>query len=147
MKAQEPRVMTLDEIRVLPVGTDVWIEERDGTIRTETSDATIDSGWFETLLHGYLMADYGITWRPWTARPTDEQRKADLWIPRILTKEEAWQAKKAFCEFRYGVEPQYFVNADIQRWLSNGEYPYGKTWRCWSERVTDEQREEAAWNG
>ena len=30
-----------------------------------------------------------------------------------------------------------------KRWLSN-EY-YGKTWRCWSSRPTDEQREGTPW--
>ena len=79
LKAYAPRVLTLDEIRTLPEGTDVWVEERDGSIRVDTSCVTIDERWFETYLHSFLLADYGTAWRPWTARPTGEQRMAMPW--------------------------------------------------------------------
>ena len=75
LKAQEPRVMTLDEIRTMPEGTDVWIES-GGTIRVDTTDKTLYDRWFATILNLYLLADYGIAWRAWTARPTNEQRAA-----------------------------------------------------------------------
>lgn len=40
-----------------------------------------------------------------------------------------------------------YVNTDggNKAWFS-GDY-YGKTWRCWTKRPTDEQREETKWNG
>ena len=78
-KLQGPRILAMDEILTLPEGTDVWIELSDGTIRVDTSAATVDVRWFETNLHSFLLADYGLAWRPWTARPTDEQRKGEKW--------------------------------------------------------------------
>ena len=88
LKAQMPRLLTLDEIRTLPEGLDVWIDERDGTIRVDTSAATIDDRWFETNLHSAMVADYGVTWRAWTARPTAAQRTAAPWQTEQETEEK-----------------------------------------------------------
>ena len=30
-------------------------------------------------VHWYKLGDYGVTWRLWTSRPTDEQREATPW--------------------------------------------------------------------
>lgn len=37
----------------------------------------------------------------------------------------------------------YFINGEITRWRYSD---YGKTWRCWSSRPTDEQREAVKWD-
>ncbi len=80
LKAQEPRVMTKEEI----IGWDgyIWFEYRGmrameallidhGMLREpgEVDFPTKDLAW----------ENYQKTWRCWTARPTDEQREAVKW--------------------------------------------------------------------
>ena len=55
----------------------------------------------------------------------------------------------AFFDCTHGRDIRFlslYVNTDGSHmaWFS-GDY-YGRTWRCWSARPTDEQRQEAAWN-
>ena len=85
LKAQEPRVMTLEEITKTEV---VWLEcygicsnmFKAALPRhpININDATWD---FET--HPYtevmFLAEYGKNWRCWTSRPTDEQREVIQW--------------------------------------------------------------------
>ena len=85
LKAQEPRVMTLEE---LPG----W----DGTFLIEVRNgATVWANWYAEYEHygetvcrmvdiGGEVDDrfkklYGYEWRCWTSRPTDEQREAIPW--------------------------------------------------------------------
>ncbi len=90
LKAQEPRVMTWQEIvDAAPQMPFIWLESKENHDRVFQSilfktwlwDSTVTiitvmtQGW---LFEGY-HADYGKTWRCWTSRPTDEQRKAAKW--------------------------------------------------------------------
>ena len=70
LKAQELRVMTLDEYRAiaeLPRSerVPVWIEWRDGGY-----------GW---AIPQRAYEGYGATWRAWTDGPTDEMSEATAW--------------------------------------------------------------------
>ena len=85
-KAQEPRVMTLEEVANLHAEP-VWFENR--------SNKTNDCGWiivyeyhakFDCIevrgaaqLCMYSGATYLKFWRCWTSRPTEEQREAVDW--------------------------------------------------------------------
>ena len=67
LKAQEPRVMTLEEAKSAYV-----VEYRSGKIR-EFGSALLD------LDVDPLNAEYGKIYRVWTSRPTDAQREAVKW--------------------------------------------------------------------
>ncbi len=67
LKAQEPRVMTLDEAKSAFV-----IEYRSGKLK-EVGMTILD------LDVDPANAHYGVIYRVWTARPTDEQREATPW--------------------------------------------------------------------
>lgn len=87
LKAQEPRVMTLEEL-----------PEWDGAFLVESrrkGDMVWASWYAEYELYGETvtrMVDidgavndrakrmYGSEWRAWTSRPTDEQREATPWM-------------------------------------------------------------------
>lgn len=92
LKEQEPRVMTLEEIKLLPDESDVFLEEVDCIVVAATisrqcekwgarTDVTFFYGIESTSYESdeYYNEDYGRWWRCWTARPTDEQRKAVKW--------------------------------------------------------------------
>ncbi len=90
LKAQEPRVMTWQEI--IDTATQmpfIWLESK------EKHDRVFQSILFKTWLwdsmatiitvmtQGWLFVghqvDYDKTWRCWTSRPTDAQREAVKW--------------------------------------------------------------------
>ena len=80
LKAQEPRVMTVDEVRTW-VSTPridrepIWVEIENGVSAWIVSDE-----YWDMPIDANLSSDlYGKTWRCWTARPTDEQREAVKW--------------------------------------------------------------------
>ena len=87
LTAQQPRVLTLEE--ALGLDEDLcWIEINvDGADRNfgrwndlyvAPDGISIVSEWAGQK--NYLDAErYGKTWRCWTAKPTDEQRKATPW--------------------------------------------------------------------
>ena len=89
LKAQEPRVMTLSGVRNLKESTPIWLEDVDkkdviGALfmrdysGTKCVDFAIARDWeHERVTADYM--DYGIRWRVWTSRPTDEQRQAVKW--------------------------------------------------------------------
>ena len=86
LKAQEPRVMTLEEVKALPVESDVWVEITGAKGSKPRITATTIHGNGEKEIFGWLhtfnFAAYGkeiYGWRCWTARPTDEQREAVKW--------------------------------------------------------------------
>lgn len=71
LKAQEPRVMTLEDFENNPNVDQYgclpcWMEYRE--------EPKWD-GWAEATVH--TCVEYGR--RPWTSRPTDEQREAEPW--------------------------------------------------------------------
>ena len=86
LKAQQARLMTLDEVKKLPTETDVWIQHAgkfaDDVIRaatvSEVTNASI-SFWFGGSLYYMNYGEKPYGWICWTSRPTDEQRKAVKW--------------------------------------------------------------------
>ena len=93
--AQTARVMTLDEVKHVEV---CWVEESDETYvypaiyygQMKPYEKTVFVVDYDDLCerdfeecfneHRQLSNDeYGILWRCWTQRPTDEQRKAVKW--------------------------------------------------------------------
>lgn len=87
----EPRVMTLDEVLGLKYGTLLWIEEADCDELipqayashfkgdpAELSDSDVIYVCFFGMTEN-TEDGYNCYWRCWTARPTDEQRKATPW--------------------------------------------------------------------
>ena len=82
LKAQVPHVMTATEAYT----ADYVYIEFDGVITpairtTNERDGHRESYFATQQLGGDWMRwdDYGITWRCWTSRPTDEQREATSW--------------------------------------------------------------------
>ena len=63
-----PRVMTLEEARNVEV---VWAEDRS---TREIYPCIVKNNMNDSKLY-----KYGVQWRCWTSRPTDEQRKAVKW--------------------------------------------------------------------
>lgn len=93
LKAQEPRVMTLEEVMALEEGTgDVWIEDAPMpytshwieavTLVNKTDWQKTDEVTFSNEIT-YHPTSYRLNtaqgWRCWTSRPTDEQREAAKW--------------------------------------------------------------------
>lgn len=90
LKEQEPRVMTLEEVEDA-LDSVVWVD-RPLFDNSSSEYALIDSysRKLQTVELRYPFCDkdykersdyatYGKTWRCWTARPTEEQRKAVKW--------------------------------------------------------------------
>ena len=85
LKAQGPRVMTLEEVR--DEADHMYLEKHSKT-GSDLYGCAIRGDWdgygIELLMSEYDTArerwsNYGITWRCWTSRPTDEQREAIPW--------------------------------------------------------------------
>ena len=95
LKAQEPRVMTLTEVMVYDNRNGcIWYEDETKNIvpafvfsegyRRTSGIVGVMSPCFTFIAkpqyHRFeRMEGYGKTWRCWTLRPTDEQRKAVKW--------------------------------------------------------------------
>ena len=86
LKEQEPRVLTLEEIRSGTVEV-AWIEDADKAevipgiwfrLSNEGGDEAVDIHIRDGFV-GARLEVYGKLWRCWTSRPTDEQRKAVKW--------------------------------------------------------------------
>jgi hypothetical protein len=92
--ARTPRLLTLEEIRALPLGAVIWLEykavDEDGI--TDISlhpvmrsvccgDAVLCDGESQTRIDTITLEpeECGIMERYWSARPTDDQRKAATW--------------------------------------------------------------------
>lgn len=91
LKKQEPRVLEYSEIEKHPL---VWLEDNDkedvipalflqyngwnAEFAVQAPDECVD-----TIVRSPIVAAvegvYGITWRAWSAQPTDGQRKAVKW--------------------------------------------------------------------
>jgi len=87
LKAQEPRVMSLEEVRSLQDNTVVWLEDND---KADVIPAIVNHIWnslpnvasFTVACLREVKADmlwYGVKWRCWTGKPSDEQRRAETW--------------------------------------------------------------------
>ncbi|MBR3584816.1 MAG: hypothetical protein IKO00_02220 [Oscillospiraceae bacterium] len=91
LRVQMPRVMCAAEVADCPEGTVLWVEERQGVtwnlfpLEIETSsshpDTRTDYLFFITYhdIRKFECSEYNQTWRCWTSRPTDGQRKAVKW--------------------------------------------------------------------
>jgi hypothetical protein len=86
LKAQEPRVMTLEEVKALQPDTDIWIEVKylNAPIRIRACTVSGFSPGGTRLFiiggaHNYPMDMYNNYFRCWTSRPTDAQREAVKW--------------------------------------------------------------------
>lgn len=89
LKAQEPRVMTLEEVlgNTIGIGLPCWIEDHIEDVcvpvlipAVVTTDDTYVQYSGDDCYEGALYhRDYGKRMRCWTSRPTDEQREATPW--------------------------------------------------------------------
>ena len=84
LKAQEPRVMTLEEVKMLD--SDYYYLESMRSPGKELREIVGTYGlecvtWPSITWARQTMGDsgYGKTWRCWTSRPTDAQREAVKW--------------------------------------------------------------------
>ena len=89
LKAQEPRVMTLEEVTEHNNQDGcVWFEQPTynpvaAFVRKEEFEIEVISPYIlgNPINHGYwLSSNYNVAWRCWTSRPTDEQREAIPWM-------------------------------------------------------------------
>ena len=86
LKEQGPRVLTLEKIQSGTVEV-AWLECSDKQeVQAGLWFKRINEGEDEGIIihvldgfEGLRTAVYGKTWRCWTARPTEEQRKAVKW--------------------------------------------------------------------
>lgn len=86
IREQEPRVLTLEEIRSGAAEV-VWLEDADKPnvipgIRFKLLNEDGDEAVAIHVMDGFVGARlevYGKMWRAWTSRPTEEQRKAVPW--------------------------------------------------------------------
>ncbi len=91
LKAEEPRVMALEEVIAQEHGTVLWVEESQNYVWNmfplvvDLISKHPDTGTFYLFFIAYHDLkkfegeEYGLTWRCWTSRPTDAQRKAVKW--------------------------------------------------------------------
>ena len=101
LKNYQPKVMTLEETTNISIAnnnayhdkdaTFVWIEEERGTLCICCSEYEPDLGYDDRgdsvritymgtdYMNWLYLRDYNKTWRCWTEKPTDEQRKAVEW--------------------------------------------------------------------
>jgi len=84
LKAQEPRVMTLEEVKAA-AGQDVWLELSGNIAEDVLFTATIEGCGTNGLCTRYESLNYsayGIRpygWRCWTSRPDDKRRAETPW--------------------------------------------------------------------
>lgn len=87
MKDNEPRVLTLNELRAL-YDTDhfVWVEDNgdddcfDGYAEVDIYKEKVELFEFGNEVQWEPDNDnYGKTWRCWSAKPTEEQKEATPW--------------------------------------------------------------------
>lgn len=84
LKEQEPRVLTLDEIKE---GEPYWLGAGKEFVtrpvicvhREDDAQKPYIMFVWEFGEFGWLSEDYGKTWRVWSAKPTDEERGKVAW--------------------------------------------------------------------
>lgn len=96
LKAQEPRVMTRAEVEAWSGAHHyddlLWVDAPKDAAGYNCGDAHIGWSLIMSSIGGVIeqkrpqdeylelpIEKYGITWRCWTSRPTDEQRRATPW--------------------------------------------------------------------
>lgn len=92
LKAQEPRLLTLEEIHDSMV---VWLEagtkflkivDDDGVVLAIGGSERTGAKCFITVWNVNVAAmndEYNVTWRAWSQRPTKEQREKEPWNRRV----------------------------------------------------------------
>lgn len=84
LKAQEPKVVTQEELFTLPIDTPVFIEENNNECGwnvfcgIDEMDDVCFCG-FQASADYYSLKEYNKSWRCWTSRPSEEQRAATPW--------------------------------------------------------------------
>lgn len=81
-KAQQPRVMTPEEMKALNRYAIVWYENintEDALPRIVNYVSDYGVHFTDGAIWRFDADRYGSVWRCWTSRPTDEQRKAVKW--------------------------------------------------------------------
>ena len=85
LKAQKPRVMTLEEVEALPYGHVLIETDKNESLRwldalmfCKNTNFSFDFITLEGRAR-LLGTEYNREWRCWTSRPTDEQREAVKW--------------------------------------------------------------------
>ena len=81
------------------------------------------------------------------------------WEARVMTLEEVLSRSWDYCYIEAEVRPHskmretlcgthrlYCTTSIVLEWQIRGNKEYGKTWRCWTARPTDEQREAVKWD-
>ena len=68
LREQDPRVLTLEEAKTYEV---VWLEDK--------GEGELHPLIVQNNMNNSKYYKYGIHWRVWSAKPTDEQRKAVKW--------------------------------------------------------------------
>lgn len=89
LKAQEPRVMTLEEVIDNSELRVVWVERRNGDIyagiyvkcrKTVGGAFAIYFEFYRVPNNGmFSISNYGKSFRCWTSRPTDKQMEVTKW--------------------------------------------------------------------
>ena len=80
--AQEPRLLGLDEIKMLGL---MWLESRNGFVQPvicQNYEYCADRSVEFIMVHGTScnsINTFGKLWRVWTSKPSDEQREATPW--------------------------------------------------------------------
>lgn len=85
LKAQEPRLMTLEEVEAMPYGHVLIETDKKDSLRwldallfSKNTNYSFDFITLEGRVR-LLGTEYNREWRCWTSRPTDEQREAEPW--------------------------------------------------------------------
>lgn len=85
LKAQEPRVLTLEEVETLPYGYVLIETDKQESLRwldallfSKNANFSFDFITLEGRAR-LLGTEYNREWRCWTSKPTDEQREATAW--------------------------------------------------------------------
>lgn len=82
-----PRLLHIDEVRLLPPESDIWLEvvRLDGKphVRANTVAGVTENRLVVVAgAHDYALREYGQNWRAWLTRPPVELREATPWEKR-----------------------------------------------------------------
>lgn len=89
LKAQQPRVLTVEEVQTVPKNSVIWYEINDAVFGRKFDlwpFIRSDDDWFSPefptgrqMFDESDKLDYGKKFRCWSARPTNKERKAVKW--------------------------------------------------------------------
>lgn len=138
---QSPMIQAFGLTGAHLIGMSTWIEQK--------------GGWWSIEMNRPII---GITyWQPLPEPPKEDDDETDVISasPHLLTLEEALSADECWIEGRNGAcgYGDAMLTDDAERveffrphTISTLDfYAYGKDWRCWSYRPTDEQRKAVKW--